>query len=428
MLELIISKINDFIWGVPFVSILAILGIYLTIKLKMPQIKSFLSIKGLFSKEDKNSKITPFKALMSILAGTLGIGNITGVASAIIIGGIGSIFWLFVSGFIAVAISYAENYLVLKNRKYDSKSGTYGGAMYILDEVLEKRKIAELFCIFTLFATVGMGAMVQSNSLTKILTSNFSLSGTFVAITLTIIAGYIVLGGKYRIAKINSVLIPVCTIIYVCLCLGIIFLNIDNIGFALKNILLDAFGFKPVVGAVVGISIMKCISTGFCSGMFSNEAGMGSAPIFSACTEEDKDVKKLSYIMSYSVFVDTIFLCVLTGITIAVSNSYMFPNVIDMLNNTFGTVPFGNILLIICMAVFVIATIPCWEFYGEQVIKFLFGKKYNMFLFKIIYLISVYFGCLLSINIVWDLSNISNALMAIPNIYMIVKLRNTIES
>ena len=299
--------------------------------------------------------------------------------------------------------------------------------MYILEEVLDKKTLAVLFSIFTLFATVGMGAMVQANSISDLLNNSTGISKGVVGIFIAIIATYIIFGGKYRIAKINSWLIPLCTCIYVVLCGGILVIYSDNILQAIKDIVDSALGVRQVAGAVVGISVIKCISIGFSRGMFSNEAGMGSAPIFAVTTEDEGDMKTNAHIMAWSVFIDTIFLCTLTGLVLVVSGVYTIPNVTVMLQTAFNVLPFGNVLLTFCMIIFVISTIPCWEFYGEQVLNYLLKKRYSIYLYKFIYIVCVYLGCVMSIHIVWDLSNISNALMALPNLYMIFKLRNTIE-
>lgn len=422
----IIQRIDDIVWGPQFILIFVLLGAYLTIKLKFPQIRSITYITNI--KYGKNNGINSYKALMTVLAGTLGIGNITGVASAIAIGGIGSIFWIFVSGLFAMAISYAENFLVLKYRKKDKSEGFFGGAMYVLDEVIGKKTLAILFAIFTLIATVGMGAMVQANSLCSLLNEETNLEKEVISIIISIVLAYVIFGGKYKMAKLNSYTIPFCTLTYVVLCFLIIVNNFKMVPFAINSIVKSAFGVKSVVGGAVGFSIIKCISIGFSRGMFSNEAGMGSAPIFSATTEDVEDTKTTAYVMSYSVFIDTIVLCVLTGITIVVAGTYNIPNIPIMLERTFSTLPFGSILLTFCMAIFAISTIPCWEFYGEQAIKYLFKKNYIKYAYKIVYIINIYIGCVLSLNLVWGVSNIANALMALPNIYMIYVMRSELKS
>lgn len=421
MINELIQKIDSLVWGPQFILLFVILGIYLTVKLKLPQVKSLKHVTKI--KHNNSGKISSYKALMTILAGTLGIGNITGVATAIAIGGIGSIFWILVSGILAMAISYAENFLVFKYRKKDKHDGFFGGAMYVLDEVMDKKKVALLFAIFTLVATIGMGAMVQPNSLASLLYEELNFSKAFVGLVIAAISTYIIFGGKYKMAKVNSYVIPFCTLTYIILCVLIILNNLTKVPLAIESIIKAAFGIKPAIGGIIGASVIKCISIGFSRGMFSNEAGMGSAPMFAATTEDMENIKETAYIMSFSVFIDTIILCVLTGVTIIVAGTHNVPNITIMLERTFSTLPFGLILLTFCMSIFAISTIPCWEFYGEQAIKYIFKKRYFTYLYKILFVVCIYYGCILSLNVVWNISNIANALMALPNIYMIFALR-----
>ena len=422
MVQEIISNINSFIWGYPFIILLTVTSIYLSIKFKFPQIKILLSIKDLFkSKENHNKdKITSFKSLMTVLAGTLGTGNITGVAIALIIGGVGSLFWLFVSGILAMIISYAENYIVLKYRKKDSRKGYFGGTMYVLDEVLDKRGQAILFAVVVALSAACTGTMSQSNSLSTLLNSSIGIDKSIVGVILAIVTAYIVFGGKRRIAKISSVIIPICTLAYIALCTCILYVNRANILPGIKQIILCAFGAKQTIGGIAGISLAKVMGRGFALGMFSNEAGMGSAPIFTATVEEE-NIEVQSRIAAMSVVIDTIILCILTGITIVSTGMYNITNVGEMLNSVFGTVPFGNTILNICMIFFVISTIPCWEYYGEVAVKYLFKTNLAIYIFRLAYVIGIYLGSVMVVEVVFDLSGIANAIMTLPNIYMIYK-------
>ena len=217
MVQEIISNINSFIWGYPFIILLTITSIYLSIKFRFPQVKILFAIKDLFkSKKNENkNKITSFKSLMTVLAGTLGTGNITGVAIALIVGGIGSLFWLFVSGILAMVISYAENLIVLKYRKKDKAKGYFGGAMYVLDGVLDKRNLAIVFAIVVALSAACTGTMSQSNSLSTLLNASIGVDKSLVGVILAIVTAYIVFGGKRRIAKISSIIIPMCTLAYI---------------------------------------------------------------------------------------------------------------------------------------------------------------------------------------------------------------------
>lgn len=424
----IAENINTIIWGMPFILLLTITSIYLSIKLRFPQFKIIISIKEIFKPKSnsKEGKITSFKSLMTVLAGTLGTGNITGIAVAILVGGVGSLFWMFVSGILAMVISYAENYIVLTYRKKGRKNDYYGGTMYVLDEVLDKRNLAIIFSLLLLFTTLVAGTMTQSNSLSTLLKSTIGIEEKVVGIILAIVTAYIVFGGKRRIAKISSIIIPICTIIYIVLCMAILWKNRFGIIPGLRQILDVAFGGKQIIGGIAGLSITTVIGKGFSIGMFSNEAGMGTAPMFTATVEEDR-LDKEACVAATSVVIDTLVLCMLTGITIVSTGLYDIKSSGELLNKVFSQVVFGKELLNFCMVFFVLATIPCLEYYGEQAVKYLTNSRLMVYVFRFMYIIGIYIGSILYSNLVWDIAGISNALMTLPNIYMIYSLVNSIN-
>lgn len=425
MIQEVISNLNEILWGYPLILLLTITSIYLSIKFRFPQIKILLSFKELFKDDIRNgkNKITSFNSLMTVLAGTLGTGNITGVAIALTVGGIGSLFWLFISGILAMVISYVENLIVLKYRKKGKYKGYYGGTMYVLDEVLGKKKLAIFFAMVVVISAACTGTMTQSNSLSNLLNSSVGIKKEITGVILAIITAYVVFGGKLRIAKISSIIIPICTIVYIILCCAILYINRFNILPGMNEVIKCAFGIKEITGGVLGVGLSKIIGKGFAIGMFSNEAGMGSAPIFTATVEEE-NIQTQSKIAATSVVIDTIILCMLTGITIVSTGHYNIYDTGQMLDKVFGTVPFGNVVLNICMIFFVVSTIPCWEYYGEEAIKYLFKSNIYIYLFRILYIIGIYFGSIMMIDLVWDLSGIANAMMTLPNIYMIYKCVN----
>ena len=415
----IIDKINTVIWGTPFIILLVITSIVLTVKLRFSLIHV---IKGVFTrgrtKETKNGNITNFNALASVLAGTLGTGNITGIAVAIITGGVGSLFWMFVSGIISIVISYAENYIVMMYRKRDRNKGYFGGTMYVLDDVLGKRKLAIFFAIIVVISALTSGTMTQANSLSELVNNSTGISRKVVGIILVIITAYVVCGGKNRIAKLSSIVIPVCSLTYIALCVSILLKNSANILPGVKEIISVAFGGKQMIGGVIGLGVNKIIGKGFSIGLFSNEAGMGTAPMFTA-TVDNKDIHKAASVASMSVVIDTLFLCMLTGITIISTGKYNILNPGEMLNSVFGEVILGKVLLNICMVFFVLATIPCLEYYAEQAIGYLTKGRMAIYVFRMLYIIGIYLGSVAYANMVWDISGIFSALMTLPNIYMI---------
>ena len=417
--NVVINKINTFIWGTPFIILLVVTSVILMLKLKF---SVFDIIKGITSKNVEenggNRRITNFSALTSVLAGTLGTGNITGIAVAILTGGVGSLFWMFVSGIVSIIISYTENFIVMLYRKRDSKLGYFGGTMYVLDDVLGKRNLAILFALVVVVSTLTSGTMTQANSLSELVNSSTNIPKKTVGVILAVITAYVVFGGKYRIAKLSSIVIPICSLTYIALCTGVLVKNYNSIFGGIKEIISVAFGAKQMIGGVVGLGINKVIGKGFSIGVFSNEAGMGTAPMFTAAVE-NKDIHKAASVASMSVVIDTLFLCMLTGVTIISTGKYNILNPGEMLNSVFGELAFGKLLLNICMIFFVLATIPCLEYYAEQAIRYLTKRNLAIYLFRILYIVGIYLGSIAYSSMVWDLSGIFSALMTLPNIYMI---------
>ena len=423
-----IIYIEKLVWSVPLVVILMFTHIFLTYKLKFPQKYTFKGLKSMLSSNNKKGKgISSFKSLMTVLAATLGTGNIVGIATAITIGGVGSIFWVFVSGIFAIATKYAETYLVLKYRKKD-ENGYYGGAMYVLREKLNFKLLGALFSIFLIVASFGIGAMIQSNAMSESLVNTVNLNKYVIAIVVTIICAYAIFGNEEKISNISSVLVPLATIIYLFMCIYLLFIFRLNIIPSIKLIIKEAFNFSAVTGGIFGTVAIGAINAGLSKGLFSNEAGMGSSPLFNV-TVKGKDIKEESIIASTSVFIDTVIICTITGIVLVASGMWNIShNAMELVQNTFSILPYGNFLLSFSIFIFAFATIPCWGYYGSIGIKYLFKNSKIQNIYKIIYTICVYLGTILTLQIVWSISSIANALMVIPNLIMIYYLKENIES
>ena len=388
----------------------------------------------MFKNDTKSGGVSSFKSLMTVLAATLGTGNIVGISSAICIGGIGSVFWIFLSGIFALATKYAETYLVLKYRKKEKmKNGEYtfvGGTMYVLRDVLNKKRLGTLFSIFVVIASFGIGAMIQSNAISTSIEDNIQINTKFLAIVITVLCSYFVFGDEKRISNISAILVPIASIIYLTMCVFLLYIFRYNILDSIKLIVSEALSLRSVGGSIFSIMLIKSMNAGLSKGLFSNEAGMGSSPLFNVTVKDSKTAKEEAIVASTSVYIDTVIICTLTGLVIASSGMYNL-NQDSMLltQNTFATIPYGNILLTFALSIFAVATIPCWSFYGCMGVRYLFkDKKYYILLYKLIYIFSVYIGAILSLNVVWSISSIANALMVLPNIYMLYKLRDKIES
>lgn len=427
----IIYNLEKIICGLPLVVLLMTSHIYFTLKLKFPQKYTFKGLKWMLKSDKKNTNegISSFKSLMAVLASTLGTGNIIGVATAITIGGAGSIFWIFISGILAIATKYAETYIVLKYRKKDKNGKYYGGAMYVLKEKLKSKTLSTMFCIFLICTTLGMGAMVQSNAISSSILSNYNVNVFFLSLLIVIPCTYTLIGNEKRIANISSVLIPVATIIYLLSCICLMYIYRNNIFPSIVYIFKEAFNIKSCVGGFLGSVMVRALNTGLSKGLFTNEAGMGTSPIFDASVRE-KDIKKQSIISSTSVFIDTVLLCTITGIIFIASGMYnITTNPALIANYTFSVLPFGKYIFIFMIVVFAIATIPCSGFYGSVAVKFLSkNNTKSITKYRIAYILCIFVGAISKIEVIWSISSIANALMVIPNVIMLFKLRKEIRN
>ncbi len=362
-----------------------------------------------------------------------GTGNIIGVSTAIILGGVGSIFWIFISGVFAISTKYAETYICLKYRKIKKEKNAkytkyYGGTMYVLRDRVGSKLLGLIFAILVIIASFGIGCMIQSNSAAESLVQNLNLDRVFVGIVITILASYMLFSSERKIAKISSVIVPVSTIIYMIMSIFLIYILRDNVLNSIVIIIKDAFSLKSGAVGILSFMGIKAISTGLSKGMFSNEAGMGSSPIFET-TVNNTNIKQQSIISSTSVFIDTVVLCSLTGLILVSSKLYINEtNPVIFVHNVFGLLPYGKYLLTFCLTSFGLATIPCWGYYGSQAIRYIFSdKKVYQSIYKIIYGICIYIGTISTLEMVWTLSSIANAFMTLPNIFMIFYLLNEIE-
>lgn len=425
----VVEFIEKIVWSFPLVFVLIITHMLFTFKLKFPQKYTFKGLKYMLFSDKKNTNdgISSFKSIMSVLAATLGTGNIIGVATAIMIGGVGSIFWIFVSGIFAIATKYAETFIVLKYRKKD-KNGYYGGSMYVLNERLDMRKLAILFSLFVIFTSLGMGAMIQSNAITSTITQNFNVSTKVIGIIVTLLCAYVLFGNEKRISNISSILIPIAVIVYCIACILLIFIFRNNIINSIVMIVKEALNFKAATGGILASVAIKAMSSGLSKGLFTNEAGMGTSPLFDS-TVKETDIKKQSIMSSTTVFIDTVFLCTITGIIFVASGLYKTAiNPVFYAQSVFEFLPYGKYIFVFVIVIFAISTIPCAGFYGNCAVKYLFNSKgLYQSMFKFIFLTFVYLGSSFTINFVWSVSSISNALMVIPNIIMLYKLSSEIE-
>lgn len=427
VIEMLLEKIENIIWGPPLVIALMCTHIILTIYLKFPQKNTFKGIWLIFKNPNRSSKgISSFESLMTVLAGTLGVGNIIGVATAITIGGIGSIFWIFISGFFAIATKYAETFIVLKHRKKD-ENGYYGGAMYVLKDRLGLNILAITFSIFVILSTLG-GSMIQSNSMVSSFVETFDINVYVLAFITTFLCAYIILGNEKRIAKVSSILVPLASAIYIVMCVVLAYIFRYNIVPSIILIVKEALNFRAIGGGVLGCVAIRAMNVGMSKGLFSNEAGMGTSPIFNA-TVESSDIKRESMIASSSVFIDTVLLCVITGILMVATGIWkVTQDPVNLSMSTFSVLKNGNYLITFCIAIFALATLPCLGYYLSIGAKFISkSNRSTQNIFKYIYIICIFVGCIMKTENVWQIASIANALMIIPNLIMVYKMRKEIN-
>lgn len=451
----IIQKIDDIVWGIPLILLILGCGLFLTLRLRGLQIRKLgLALKYMFAKEEGGKgEISSFGALCTALSATIGTGNIVGVATAIAAGGPGALLWMEIAAFFGMATKYSEGLLAIKYRVTDKNGTMLGGPFYYIENGMgaKWKWLGKVFAVFGVFVgLMGIGTFTQINSITSAANSFFdpektntvSLFGNeytitqiIVGIVITILAALIILGGIQSIAKVSEVFIPLMIIIYVCCCLIIICTHLTAIPSAVVEIVQSAFGLKAVSGGVLG-AIMVSMQKGIARGIFSNEAGLGSAPIAAAAAKTNESVRQGLVTMT-GTFIDTIIVCTMTGLTIVISGCLKEnPDLqgVEITNAAFRSgLPFpervSSFLLMICLMFFAFTTILGWNYYSDRCLSYLTNSsKAAAFTFKLFYIAAVFIGPYMTVAAVWDLADIFNGLMALPNITALLALSGVVTS
>lgn len=417
----LVSQINGLVWGPPMLILLVGTHIFLTFRLKFIQRYVFKAIKLSVTKDDSGTgDISQFGALATSLAATIGTGNIVGVSTAVAAGGPGAIFWCWMTGFFGLATKYAEGLLAVKYRVQTEDGTMLGGPMYALERGLKMKWAAVAFAIFTVAASFGIGNMTQANSITSMLEANFGISPSISGIVITIAAAIVILGGVKSIAKVCETLVPFMALFYIIGCVIILVMNAALIPEAFVTIIKSAFTTQAAVGGFAGSTIMLAMRFGVARGLFSNEAGLGSAPIAAAAAQTKNPVRQALVSMT-GVFWDTIIVCALTGLVLTTS-ILKNPEALGGLSGAalssaaFSTIKgVGPFILTIGLLTFAFSTILGWSYYGEKAFEYLFGKKLSKY-YRFVYVGIVFVGSVTANALVWDISDTFNALMAIPNL------------
>lgn len=427
-----LAKLSDLLWGWPMIVLLLGTHIYLTILLRAPQRKVFKAIRiSLQRDKDAKGDVSQFGALATALAATIGTGNIVGVAIAVSMGGPGAVFWCWICGVFGMATKYAEGLLAVKYRVRTADGRMLGGPMYALEKGLNMKWLAILFALFTAVAALGIGCSVQSNAIAMLFEQNYSINHWIVGIATGLLTGAVILGGIRSIAKVCSTLVPFMALIYVLGCFVILIINSAYILPALKLIVTSAFNGQAAGGGFVGATVMMAARYGIARGLFSNESGLGSAPIIAAAAKTKNPVRQ-ALVSSTATFWDTVVICAITGLVL-VSTIISEPDASKLEGAILTHVAFSRIPLIgphilsLGIVTFALSTILGWSYYGERAMEYLGGRRSTK-IYSIVYIIFVILVSGVNLTLVWNMADCMNALMAIPNLISLLLLSGVLVS
>lgn len=432
-LQNIVNTINGFVWGPVMLVLILGTGLYLTIGLRGLSIRKIgYGFRQLFigRRGSGEGDISPFNALMTSLSATVGTGNIVGVATAVGIGGPGALFWMWCTALVGMATKYSEAVLAVHYRETDERGRKVGGPMYYIRNGLGPRWawLALCFALFGTLAGFGIGNTVQANSVADALRTSFNVPEWLSGILMAVLVGLVLLGGIRRIASVAGKLVPFMALLYLVVTLIILAINIGAIPEALLLVVKSAFSPVAAGGGFAGATIMLALRMGVARGIFSNEAGLGSAPIAHAAAETDNPVRQGTIAM-LGTFIDTLVICTLTGLVLITTGAWNSGEQGAALTNlAFNSVlPFGDHVVSLCLALFAFTTILGWSYYGERCAEYLFGVKVIV-PFRVLWVIAVYVGATLKLGLVWSIADTLNGMMAIPNLVGLLLLSPVIFS
>ena len=421
-----LTEFSSFLWGWPMILLLLGTHIYLTVLLRFPQRWIFKAIR-LSVKRDPGATgdVSQFASLATALAATIGTGNIIGVATAIALGGPGAVLWCWLTGVFGISTKYAEGLLAIKYRIQTKDGKMLGGPMYALERGLGWKWLAVLFALFTATASFGIGNTVQANAIATLANETYAIAPWLTGLFVCGLTGAVVLGGVKSIARVCSLLVPFMAFFYVLGCIYILFVNADYLWPALKLIVHSAFSPQAAGGGFVGTTVMMAARYGIARGLFSNESGMGSAPIVAAAAQTRNPVRQ-ALVSSSGTFWDTVVICALTGLVI-VSSVLAYPDITFdngavLTKMAFSKIPLvGTPLLTFGLLTFAFSTILGWCYYGERAVEYLRGRRWVR-VYRVLYIAAVFVGSIVNLSIVWNLADCMNALMAIPNLISLLAL------
>ena len=421
-----LTELSGLLWGWPMIILLLGTHVFLTIRLRFPQRFIFKAIHLSVKKDpDATGDVSQFGSLATALAATIGTGNIVGVATAIALGGPGAVLWCWLTGVFGISTKYAEGLLAIKYRVQTKEGKMLGGPMYALERGLGWKWLAVLFALFTAIASFGIGNTVQANAIATVAHESYGISPYLSGIFVCLLTGAVILGGVKSIARVCGMLVPVMAFLYIIGCVYILVVNAEYLWPALQLICHAAFSPEAAGGGFVGSTVMMAARFGIARGLFSNERGMGSAPIVAAAAQTRNPVRQ-ALVSSSGTFWDTVVICALTGLVI-VSSVIAYPDIsfdngATLTKAAFSKIPVvGTPLLTFGLLTFAFSTILGWCYYGERAVEYLKGKRWVL-VFRVLYMLAVFAGSVMNLAVVWNLADCMNALMAIPNLISLLCL------
>lgn len=448
----VLSTVDDFVWGLPLIILILATGLFLTVRLRGLQIRRLpLAIKYMFSsdEEDGSGEVSSFAALCTALSATIGTGNIVGVATAIVSGGPGALFWMWVAAIVGTAAKYAECLLAVKYRVVENDGHVIGGPFYYIENGMGKqfKWLAKIFAIFGIMVGLfGIGTFTQINGITSAIGNffdkesihyvnlfgrDYSLTIIISGIVLTFFVASVLIGGLKRISNVAQIIVPFMAIIYVAVVMIILILNLGKIPAALIEIVQSAFGLRAFGGGMFGAMIVA-MQKGIARGIFSNEAGLGSAPIAAAAAQSKEEVRQ-GLISMLGTFIDTIIICTMTGLSIVITGAWdMGLEGVAVTTKAFQIgLPFPDsvaaFILMVCLVFFAFTTILGWDYYSEKCLEYIIGNKPKAItVYRWVYIACIFIGPYMTVKAVWTIADICNGLMAIPNLIALIALNGVV--
>ena len=449
----VLNNVDNFIWGMPLIILILFTGILLTVRLRGLQVRHLgEALHYVFHNEDDGEgEVTSFGALCTALSATIGTGNIVGCATAIVAGGPGALFWMWLAAFFGMATKYAEGMLAVKYRVIAEDGHALGGPFYYIEKGMGKnfKWLAKLFCIFgTMVGLFGIGTFTQVNGITSAVNNffdssnvhtislfgmNYSISVVVAGIIVTVCVGLVIIGGIKRISKVSEIIVPFMAVTYIGVCLLIVLTHLPQVPVAFGQIIQSAFGLKAAAGGAIG-AMTVAMQKGIARGIFSNEAGLGSAPIAAAAAQTNEPVRQ-GLVSMTGTFIDTIIVCTMTGLAIVMTGAWdMGLEGVAVTTKAFALgLPFpakvSAFILMMCLVFFAFTTILGWAYYSERCLEYLVnGKKFVITVFKWLYILAVFIGPFMTVSAVWTIADICNGLMAFPNLVALLALNGEVVS